>query len=44
VPQPPIDPGKPHLVYPAKAYEKLIGTPDAVMTATRSQTDPPVRV
>ena len=44
VPQPPIDPDKPHLVYPPKAYEKLIGTPDDVMTATRSQTDPPVKV
>ena len=44
VPQPPIDPGKPHLVYPEKAYRKLIDMPDAVMTATRSQTDPPVKL
>ena len=43
-PQPPIDPGKPHLVYPEKAYRKLIDMPDAVMTATRSQTDPPVKL
>lgn len=44
VAQPPIDPSKPRMTYPDKVYERLIAMPDAVMTATRSQTTPPVQV
>jgi len=42
VPQPPIDPGRPHMRYPPAAYAKLIGMADADLTAAMSQTDPPV--
>jgi catechol 2,3-dioxygenase-like lactoylglutathione lyase family enzyme len=43
VPQPPIDPAQPHMRYPQAAYRKLIEMPDDVMTATRSETQPPVQ-
>ncbi len=44
VPQPAIDPAKPHMSYPPKVYQKLIAMPDDVMTATRSQIEPPVQI
>jgi catechol 2,3-dioxygenase-like lactoylglutathione lyase family enzyme len=44
VPQPPIDPAKPHMVYPPGAYEKLMTTPDDVVTARMSEPEPPVKV
>lgn len=42
VPQPPFDPSKPHMTYPPKAYEHILATPDEVITASGSFTDPPV--
>ena len=38
-----IDPAQPHMRYPDAAYRKLIEMPDDVMTATRSETTPPVQ-
>jgi catechol 2,3-dioxygenase-like lactoylglutathione lyase family enzyme len=43
VPQPPYDPTKPHMVYPEKAYRKMLATPDDVITKTGSYAEPPVR-
>lgn len=42
VPQPAYDPTKPHMVYPAKAYQKILATPDEVITKTASYAEPPV--
>lgn len=42
VPQPPIDPKKPHMHYPTETYERLMGTPDDVFTASSSFAEPPV--
>ena len=42
VPQPPFDPAKPHMAYPPKAYEQILATPDEVVLAAGSFTDPPV--
>ncbi len=42
VPQPPIDPSKPHMHYPAAVYEKMMATPDDVITASASFAEPPV--
>ena len=44
VPQPPIDPAKPHMVYPPDAYERIMTMPDDDLTARMSEPDPPVRV
>ena len=44
VAQPPIDPARPHMHYPAEAYRRMLAMPDAEFTATRSQTQPPVKV
>jgi catechol 2,3-dioxygenase-like lactoylglutathione lyase family enzyme len=44
VAQPPIDPAKPHMRYPAEVYERLMTMPDDVLTARLSQPDPPVAV
>jgi len=45
IPQPPIDPAKPHMRgYPENLYRAIIGTPDEVITAQASETDPPVVV
>ena len=44
VPQPPIDPARPHMHYPPEAYRRMLSMPDAEFTATRSQTEPPVKV
>jgi len=42
VPQPPYDPAKPHMAYPPKAYQQMLSTPDEVVLAAGSFTDPPV--
>lgn len=42
LPNPPIDPAKPHLVYPPEIYEKLMGMPDEKLTARLSTPVPPV--
>ena len=44
VPQPPINPDKPHFIYPPAEYETLMTMPDEELTALRSQPDPPVQV
>lgn len=44
VPQPPIDPTKPHLDYPADVYEKMMATPDDVILEFASYTEPPVKL
>ncbi len=43
VPQPPYDPAKPHMVYPEKQYQRILATPDDVITKTASYAEPPVR-
>ncbi len=42
VPQPSFDATKPHMAYPPKAYEQMLATPDEVIMAAGSFTDPPV--
>ena len=42
VPQPPIDPAKPHMAYPPAVYEKLMMMPDDVFAERMSVTTPPV--
>lgn len=42
LPNPPIDWSKPHMVYPRSVYEKLMATPDEVITSSFSDTVPPV--
>lgn len=42
VPQPPYDPAMPHMVYPKEVYERLLATPDEVLTQMASYTAPPV--
>ena len=42
VPQPPIDPSKPHMNYPAANYAKMMAVPDDVLTASASWAEPPV--
>lgn len=42
VPQPPIDPTKPHLDYPADVYEKMMATPDEAILEFASFAEPPV--
>lgn len=42
VPQPPYDPAQPHMAYPAKAYQRILATPDEEITRTGSYASPPV--
>ncbi|MDX2169320.1 MAG: VOC family protein, partial [Deltaproteobacteria bacterium] len=42
VPQPQYDAAKPHMVYPPEIYQQILATPDEVMTARFSYTQPPV--
>lgn len=44
VPQPPIDPAKPHLAMPEDAYRASIAAPDAVIWAMASYAEPPVKL
>jgi len=45
VPQPPMDPAKPWLRgYPEAVWRRILATPDEVITATASETAPPVAV
>lgn len=44
VAQPEPDPTKPHLAYPPDDYERVLSTPDDVLTEAASYADPPVRV
>lgn len=42
VPQPKYDPAQPHMVYPKEVYERLLQTPDEVITQMGSYAKPPV--
>lgn len=42
LPNPPIDPSKPHMVYPPRQYERMVTMPDDELTARLSWTEPPV--
>ncbi len=42
VPQPPLDPDKPHMRYPRAVYEKMLEMSDAEVSAQVSYPDPPV--
>lgn len=44
VPQPPMDPAKPHLNYPPKRYEQVLAMSDAEVGALSSYAEPPVNV
>jgi hypothetical protein len=44
VPQPPIDPDKPHLRYPQKVYERIIAMSDEQVFQQSSMPEPPVSV
>ncbi|MCB1269765.1 MAG: VOC family protein, partial [Microthrixaceae bacterium] len=44
VPQPAIDPSKPHLDYPPEQYAAMVTVPDDVITKSGSYPDPPVRL
>lgn len=43
LPQPPYDPGVPHMAYPDDMYRKMLATPDEKVWARSSHTEPPVR-
>lgn len=42
VAQPPYDPAKPHQAYPKDMYEKMLTTPDEIITQMGSYAEPPV--
>ena len=42
VAQPPYDPAKPHQAYPKEMYEKMLATPDEMITKMGSYAEPPV--
>lgn len=44
VPQPPMDPTKPHLNYPPDRYAQVLALSDAEVTAISSYAEPPVKV
>jgi len=44
VPQPPVDPAKPHMHYPADEYEKMVTTPDDIVLKYGSFPEPPVKL
>ncbi|MBL8674578.1 MAG: VOC family protein [Rhodospirillales bacterium] len=44
LPQPPVDPAKPHMVYPEARYKAMVAMPDDEYTRVRSETTPPVRL
>lgn len=44
VAQPPIDPAKPHMIYPGRRYAEMVATADEDYTRQRSETTPPVAV
>ena len=43
VPQPPIDPAKPHQAMPDAAYRQIITLPDEVIWKMASYAEPPVK-
>lgn len=44
VPQPPMDPAKPHLAYPPERYAQVLALSDEQITALSSYAEPPVKV
>lgn len=44
VPQPPLDPAKPHLEYPPHRYEQVLAMSDDEITKLSSYAEPPVQV
>lgn len=42
IPNPPIDWSKPHMAYPKSVYERMMSTPDEVITENFSESTPPV--
>lgn len=44
VPNPPIDPDKPHMHYPPERYHQMMTTPDEILTAAASYSEPPVKL
>jgi catechol 2,3-dioxygenase-like lactoylglutathione lyase family enzyme len=44
LPQPPMDPAKPHLNYPPERYAQVLALSDEQVTALSSYSEPPVRV
>ena len=44
LPNPPIDPAKPHVKYPDPVYQLLMTTPDDVLIARMSESEPPVKL
>jgi catechol 2,3-dioxygenase-like lactoylglutathione lyase family enzyme len=42
IPQPPVDPSKPQLGYPADVLDKLMNSPDTQLNKVYSYSDPPV--
>jgi catechol 2,3-dioxygenase-like lactoylglutathione lyase family enzyme len=43
VPQPAIDPSRPHMPYPPEQYAVMVSVPDEVITASASHPEPPVK-
>lgn len=43
VPQPAYDEAKPHMAYPKDVYLKMLQVPDAILTASASYAEPPVK-
>lgn len=44
VAQPPTDQNKPHPIYPEAVYAQMLATPDEVLTANFSESEPPIRL
>ncbi|MEM9607599.1 MAG: VOC family protein [Actinomycetota bacterium] len=44
VPQPAIDPSKPHMGHPPEIYEAIMSMPDEMVTDRFSETEPPVEI
>ena len=44
LPQPAIDPTKPHMIYPEARYKQMVAMSDEEYTRVRSETTPPVQV
>lgn len=44
VPQPPADPGKPHMRFPERTYAKMLAMSDEEYSRRMSETEPPVKV
>jgi catechol 2,3-dioxygenase-like lactoylglutathione lyase family enzyme len=43
LPQPPMDPARPHMRFPEKTYRRMLAMSDADYTARMSETEPPVK-